>query len=492
MTKKFSKKSFLFLLVVVMIAAVICGCGQNKDPKETEPAVTTEKVVTTAPQETEPPVVTTEEPVVTTAEPVVTTAEQPVVTTAKPVVTTAEQPVVTTAEQPVVTTAKPVVTTAKPVVTTAKPVVTTAKPSEPSDGGLDYPSPPPPPLTTRAPATSAPAETSAPEGTDVTTPVITAPVTTAEPLPLETYYPLYVQDGLLYHMNFASATEDMVINPANPDAELANLKFAAAADTFDPFVIYAKEGITNKIWAGGTATIAEGGWKFTTPFVYDYWFDAEGNFKTSRPGPASTFDHFVTEEGVAGAPYYMNGDAYVKAEASRTIGGVTKPLYQLVHTAPEGATGYYIPQGIWASPTYSSAFGNGYFDAAKGNDIKIYNALNNILPSANAFSVELVAASVKNSKAAFFIGPRFEFTPKADSVSFVGSVGYEMLATDSGYQTITMTLNGQKVNTYTFAFDLADIANKNYVLDAYGNGKNSAHRTLSPLLPHSKHPTSSS
>ncbi|MBE6695559.1 MAG: hypothetical protein E7587_03815 [Ruminococcaceae bacterium] len=302
------------------------------------------------------------------------------------------------------------------------------------------------------------------------------------------YYDLFVSDGLLYHMNFASATEDIVIDPESPDAELAHLKYAAAADTYDSFVVGVKEGITNKIWAGGTATISEGGWKFLTPFVYDYWFDADGNFKTARTSPASTFAHFVTEEGLEDVPYYMNGDSYVKAEAARTIGGETKPLYQLVHTAPEGTTGYYIPQGIWANPTYSSAFGNGYFDAAKGNDIKLYNAVSSILAAAKEFSVELVAASTQNSKAAFFIGPRFEFTPTATSVKFVGSEGNEMLASDSGYSTVTMTLNGQKINTYAVTFDLyddsdaeniIDIATNNlYNLTMYGNGTSYGTQTV--------------
>jgi len=294
----------------------------------------------------------------------------------------------------------------------------------------------------------------------------------------EEYYPLYVQDGLVYHINFAEATEDIVIAPKNPDAELAHFRFAAAADTYDKFIVGAKEGITAP-WAGGTATISEGGWKFTTPFVYDYWFEVDGSLKTSRPSPVSTFDHFVTEEGVAGAPYYMNGDAYVKAEAGRKIGEETKPLYQLVHTAPEGATGYYIPNGIWAAPTYSSAFGNGYFDAMAANNIIPFNGkVKTVLSDAKAYSVELVAASPNNQKAAYFIGPRFEFTPKADSVAFTGSAGFDMLATDSGYETITMPLSGSFINTYAMTFDLADIANYNYTLNAYGNGTNYSAQTV--------------
>ena len=145
----------MFLLVIVMVAAVICGCGKNKDPKETEPAVTTEKVVTTAPKQIEPPVVTTEAPVVTTAKPVVTTAEQPPVTTAKPVVTQSQ-----------------------PVVTTAKPVVTTAKPSTPSTPTTDkvyFPTV----VTTVAPATTAPVVTDQP--VEPTVPTLTLGELSAKP-----------------------------------------------------------------------------------------------------------------------------------------------------------------------------------------------------------------------------------------------------------------------------------------------------------------------
>ena len=169
----------------------------------------------------------------------------------------------------------------------------------------------------------------------------------------------------------------------------------------------------------------------------------------------------------------MEDDAYVKAEANRKIGEETKPLYQLVHTAPENAIGYYIPVGIWAAPRYSSEFGNGFFDARSGNDINPYvGGVKEILTKAQAYSVEFVAASLKNQKAAFFIGPRLEFAPTANGVTFTGKMGYEMLAADSGYSSVIMQLDGQKVNTYAMTFDLSNIANYNYTLNAYGNGTN--------------------
>ena len=295
-------------------------------------------------------------------------------------------------------------------------------------------------------------------------------------IPLETYYGLYVQDSLLYHMNFASATEDMAVTSDKPNAEYASDKFGAVTSTYEPFLVGMKQGITNP-WKGGTATVSEGGWKFISPYRYEYWFKEDGSLKNTG-GSTATFDNFVTEEGLAGVSYYMPSGAYVKAEAGRTIGGVTKPLYQLVHQAPDNATGYYIAAGVWGGAFYSSSFGNGYFDASKGNDIKPYNGeVKNALAAADAFTVELTAASTKLKNAAFFIGPRFEFSPKADVVNFTGSVG-EMLADGSGYKTISMALKGAEINTYSFTFDMSDIANYKYTLNAYGNGTNYSTQNL--------------
>jgi len=302
------------------------------------------------------------------------------------------------------------------------------------------------------------------------------------------YYDLFVSDGLLYHMNFASATDDMAINPANPNAEFAVQKFGAHADTYDPFVVYAKEGITGKMWAGGTATIAEGGWKFTTPYRYSYWFNDADQKLNHTGGGRGKVSFFVSETGLTQVPKIDASGNEIEGEyeavnyypsfeepgvnETNTYGGVSATTYRLMHTAPAWATGFYIADGVWGGPNYSSAFGNGYFDAAKGNSISLYNGVYDLLKSANAVSLELVAASTKNQRAAFFIGPRFEFTPKDTGVVFTGTAGNDLLAADSGYQTIQMALNGQKVNTYSFTFDLEDIANKNYTLNAYGNGKN--------------------
>jgi len=304
------------------------------------------------------------------------------------------------------------------------------------------------------------------------------PVTTTVSL-YEKYGPLYVQDGLLYHLNFAEAKEGNEVvggDKYNDASALANERFSAAVSNYEPYLIYLKDGLTNPI-KGGTATIATGGWKFITPYIYSYWYDAEGNLAHTG-GSVATFDNFVTEEGKEGIPYYIVNGEYKKIE-NRTINGETKPIYALLHTAPANAIGYYISAGTWGAPSYSSAFGNGYFDARKGNVIKLYEGgVKEALAASNAFSVELVAASLNNQRAAFFIGPRLEFIPTATTVKFIGSFGNEMLAAESGYTTIQMSLNGQKVNAYSFVFDLSDIANYNYTLNAYGNGTNYSTQNL--------------
>ena len=128
-----------------------------------------------------------------------------------------------------------------------------------------------------------------------------------------------------------------------------------------------KQGITNP-WKGGTATVSEGGWKFITPYIYSYWFNADGSLAHTG-GSTATFDNFVTEEGLAGVPYYMPNGVCIKAEAARTINGVTKPLYKLMHIAPADATGYYIADGVWGGAHYPSSFGDGYFNVESGDDL---------------------------------------------------------------------------------------------------------------------------
>ncbi|MBE6696454.1 MAG: hypothetical protein E7587_08380 [Ruminococcaceae bacterium] len=318
-------------------------------------------------------------------------------------------------------------------------------------------------------------------------------VTAVETAP-ESYYDLFVTDKLIYHANFASATDDIVIAPAAPDAELAASKYKAATSTFEKFYTGRKAGVKAPL-SGGTATISEGGWTFVSPYRYSYWFNdaAEKLYHTS--GSRGKVNFFVTETDLTQVPkidgsgnviegeyeavnYYLTNGVPTVNETN-TYGGVSATTYKLKHKAPDWATGFYITDGTWGVPAYSSAFGNGYFDAKKGNDIKPFDdGVMGILKKASAYSVELVASAAKNQGAAFFIGPRLEFSPNADSVAFTGTSGYEMLASDSGYQSIIMGFNGQKINTYSMTFNLADIANYNYTLNAYGNGKNFSTQTL--------------
>jgi len=286
----------------------------------------------------------------------------------------------------------------------------------------------------------------------------------------KSYYDLYYQDNLIYHLNFASAKEGTAIvggeNYDDPDA-LAKERFGAAASNYVPYYAFRREGLEYPV-SGGTATVT-GGWKFLTPFKYDYWFDAEGNLTTGRAGALSTADHFVTEEGVAGAPYYMKNGAYVKESPTRVIGGQTYTLYTLIHTAPENATGYYITGTVWGAVTYSSAFGNGYINFGNGNVPNILNSLTAINKEMK-YTVDLTASIPANGYTSLFIGVPYCIN-NAKGIYYQGLTNSYIVDSTTNFTDVALTdMRVENVNTYSFTVDATDIANKNVKLGFYGNG----------------------
>ncbi len=174
----------------------------------------------------------------------------------------------------------------------------------------------------------------------------------------ENYYPLYVQDGLFYHMNFASATADMqVTSDASDDNIYAADIYGSVRKVYENFLIGKKDGLPNP-WSGGTATVANGGWKFISPYGYDFWFK-EGNTVYSGQGgaaistltiaPHNAFD-FVEINAAEGdgnqvettIGYAWDGSyvyAYIVAKDETPMEGDTITLkYQLKGTAPEDGT----------------------------------------------------------------------------------------------------------------------------------------------------------
>ena len=326
---------------------------------------------------------------------------------------------------------------------------------------------------------------------------IIKPLDTVENAPAK----LYVTDGLLYNVNFDSATSDMTIK-GNTNGTYAHEKFNGTADDFDRFVIAKKDGISPL--SGGTAPIpAGGGWKFITPYRYSYWFDGDG--KQIRPGAnTDTFNNFVTADGDELFPpsvpkidgegkeiegesepvtYLTDGnDNPLEADTNITIGGVTKSIYTLIHEAPLGVEAdYYMTPGVWTRKACTSEFGDKYFDAGSGTQVSIYTggALDDI-ESAGKLTVELTVASVDLKGASFFIGPRFKFVPGENQIIFTATEGDELLASGSGYKDIQMNLNGREINTYSLTFDMNNnddplnviniTTNNKYILKAYGNG----------------------
>ncbi|MBE6695392.1 MAG: hypothetical protein E7587_02960 [Ruminococcaceae bacterium] len=324
-----------------------------------------------------------------------------------------------------------------------------------------------PPVTTSVPVTTVPV---------TTVPVTTAPVITADPTEYAVYYPLYVQEGLVYHLNFAGAKEGITIvgGTKYEDTEaLAASRFAAADSNYTPFYAFLREGITNP-FSGGTATISEGGWKFVTPYIYGYWYDENGKLLHTS-GSVATFDNFVTETGITGVPYYMNGEKYVVADAKRTIDGVTKTTYLLLHRAHSNAIGYYISSGTWGGAHYSSAFGDNYINLGKGNVPTFMNGgVSTVVNESGKYTVDLTVSVPKNSHVTLFMGAPYNIKD-IDGVATVYPQGlansYIVTPATSNFKNVGLGyIAVENVNSYSFTVDATDVANYNVKLGFYGNG----------------------
>ena len=151
--------------------------------------------------------------------------------------------------------------------------------------------------TENAEGTKAPEATKAPEVTKA--PVTTTPPETEPPVvavdPFEDtkykaddYYALYVQDGLLVHLNFATAnpgTAPLVGGESynNPDVS-ASQRFQGVASNFTPFIVYS---VSENPAYGGTATIL-------TPWFFENWYK-DGYFNEKVSGSGNIAD-MQTEE----------------------------------------------------------------------------------------------------------------------------------------------------------------------------------------------------
>ena len=210
-------------------------------------------------------------------------------------------------------------------------------------------------------ATKAPAATKAPEATK--TPEVTkAPVTTAAPeteapvvykdpfedtkYKAEDYYALYVSDGLLLHLNFATANEGTAPivggdSYNNPEVS-ATKRFTGVASSYNPFVVYSTvEDPVN----GGTAQLL-------TPWYFENWYK-DGFFNDHTVGNGKIED-MQTEEPLEFAKMAArNGtDIYVR----------NTNMYH---------TDYYYTDGTWTRQTYVSYWGNGCFGIGKNGILNV-------------------------------------------------------------------------------------------------------------------------
>ena len=217
----------------------------------------------------------------------------------------------------------------------------------------------------------------------VTDPVVTDPVVTdpvivpekPETINYADYYPLYVQDGLLYHMNFASAVESD--------------KTIGGVSAYVPFTVQVRDGIPRVWWDG-----------------------------------------------------------------------------------------------------FQSTLGNGYLKLVGGANIFGGTELKDILKSAKAYSVEIVASLDAGSRMACYVGPGFDLGVGTNFSAGFNIGAWDKMAKNPAAlaegETVDYNINtiavktaadGTLVNTYAFAFDLSKMAEtRKYDFNVYANGEFCAER----------------
>ena len=285
--------------------------------------------------------------------------------------------------------------------------------------------------------------------------VTKAPVTTEPPVvyvdpfedakyKAEDYYALYVQDGLLLHLNFATATEGAAPllggeSYNNPEVS-AHKRFAGAASNYNPFVVYST---IEKPVDGGTA-------KILTPWYFENWY-RDGYFNENVKGNGKIED-MQTEEPLEHAK-----------EGDRSGTKVYIRNTNMYHTD------FYYNDGVWARQTHASYWGDGFFGVGKSGVLNVGKALNKEL--ANGYTVDI---AFNGPTSYYHIGVRMILSEKDGSFSVSLSNGkYIQEAFEP--KTLTSTIVGA-VNTLSLTVETTEASKANFTL--YGNGEGYGTQTL--------------
>ena len=175
----------------------------------------------------------------------------------------------------------------------------------------------------------------------------------------EDYLDLFVKRGLIYHLNFVGVEADTKIQGAsekyNDETALATERFASVSNDYWNQYIYDNvkgENDGDLAYVSAGIPTVDGGWKFKTPYTRAFWFNEDGS-QNHTAGNNNDFADFVTVEG-------LEGIEYAGTSSQVTIGEETRTVYDVIHTAPQTATGFYITEGVDGKTVYSSYMGDGY------------------------------------------------------------------------------------------------------------------------------------
>ena len=310
--------------------------------------------------------------------------------------------------------------------------------------------------TENAGGTNAPEVTKAPEATKA--PVTTEPPVTEPPVlykdpfedtkyKAEDYYALYVQDGLLLHLNFASATPDT--DPLlggesynNPEVS-ATKRFQGAASNFTPFLAYT---VAETPVYGGTAEIL-------TPWYFENWY-RDGYFNEKTKGNGNIADLQTDEPAEFASEGDRNGTKiYVRHTNKYT-------------------TDYYLSDGVWSRMVGASKWGDGCFYPGINNSLYYGNGVD--VSTGTGYTMNFSVKTEHGSPFKAYMGPRFNLRPNTSGIGMMliaETGGSSLVRPESGFKAVDLpdALPGA-INNYCMTVDLSDLANLNATYGFAVNG----------------------
>lgn len=316
---------------------------------------------------------------------------------------------------------------------------------------------------TKAPeATKTPEATKVPEATKA--PEVTkAPVTTALPeteppvvnkdpfedtkYKAEDYYALYVQDGLLLHLNFASATPGTAPilggESYNNTEVSATKRFQGAASNFTPFLAYT---LAEAPVYGGTAEIL-------TPWYFENWYK-DGYFNEKSAGNGAIADLQTDEPTEFAKEGDRNGTKiYIRHTNKYT-------------------TDYYLSDGVWSRMVGASKWGDGCFYPGINNSLYYGNGVD--VSTGTGYTMNFSVKTEEGARFKTYMGPRFNIKPDASGVGMLLSAetgGSSLIRPESGFQPVILPdAIPTAINNYCMTVDLSDLANLNATYGFAVNG----------------------